>query len=363
MAWPWRGGLARHDRVRAGQRQLPAAGDELGSGSAISCGRSCLVCSCHLHARSQRCCGRPLQGSGEVASRRPGYRTVRARIQPLEGATCHREPSSGSTRRRASALSLRLMARRLRALFRDRRLRLPQPRREPAGGVRGDPGPEGPAGHHVRAAGAKGQAESTSLGRPTGRPTYVRRDGNPSRRWPSSMSAPLLHGKRSTARWMSPRPGRAITWPRAETSAGVKRCLWSKVVVHDRGKRRGCERLRRPDAGPGTVPRALRPWLRGADPIQRAAIPPLLEGRDLVGQAATGTGRRPPSRFRPPADPREKAGGQSRWPWCSSRRASSRCRSPRRCTATGTTWARVSCRSTAASHRRGSCGRSIVAST
>jgi len=25
-------------------------------------------------------------------------------------------------------------------------------------------------------------------------------------------------------------------------------------------------------------------------PIQRAAIPPLLDGRDLVGQAATGTG-------------------------------------------------------------------------
>src|SRR5436853_4126469 len=26
-------------------------------------------------------------------------------------------------------------------------------------------------------------------------------------------------------------------------------------------------------------------------PIQRAAIPPLLEGRDLLGQAATGTGK------------------------------------------------------------------------
>ena len=26
-------------------------------------------------------------------------------------------------------------------------------------------------------------------------------------------------------------------------------------------------------------------------PIQREAIPPLLEGRDLVGQAATGTGK------------------------------------------------------------------------
>src|SRR5262245_36202744 len=26
-------------------------------------------------------------------------------------------------------------------------------------------------------------------------------------------------------------------------------------------------------------------------PIQQAAIPPLLEGRDLVGQAATGTGK------------------------------------------------------------------------
>src|SRR5260370_11869969 len=29
----------------------------------------------------------------------------------------------------------------------------------------------------------------------------------------------------------------------------------------------------------------------GPPPIQRAAIPPLLAGRDLVGQAATGTGK------------------------------------------------------------------------
>src|SRR6478736_3230023 len=45
---------------------------------------------------------------------------------------------------------------------------------------------------------------------------------------------------------------------------------------------------------------ALAPELRHAlsglgyeepTPIQRAAIPPLLEGRDLVGQAATGTGK------------------------------------------------------------------------
>src|SRR6516164_1318592 len=57
------------------------------------------------------------------------------------------------------------------------------------------------------------------------------------------------------------------------------------------------------DAGGGTsgfADLALAPELRHAlsglgyeepTPIQRAAIPPLLEGRDLVGQAATGTGK------------------------------------------------------------------------
>jgi ATP-dependent RNA helicase DeaD len=54
------------------------------------------------------------------------------------------------------------------------------------------------------------------------------------------------------------------------------------------------------EGGSGFADLALAPELRRAlsslgyeepTPIQRAAIPPLLEGRDLVGQAATGTGK------------------------------------------------------------------------
>ncbi|MEW9534304.1 DEAD/DEAH box helicase [Microbispora sp. NPDC049125] len=54
------------------------------------------------------------------------------------------------------------------------------------------------------------------------------------------------------------------------------------------------------DDGPGFADLALRPELLKAltdlgyeepTPIQREAIPPLLEGRDLLGQAATGTGK------------------------------------------------------------------------
>ena len=75
-------------------------------------------------------------------------------------------------------------------------------------------------------------------------------------------------------------------------------------------------------------------------PIQLAAIPPLLAGRDLVGQAATGTGKT--AAFALPVLQRVllKASGPSRSPWSSSRRASSQCRSARRCAATGATWVR-----------------------
>ena len=98
-------------------------------------------------------------------------------------------------------------------------------------------------------------------------------------------------------------------------------------------------------------------------PIQRAAIPPLLEGRDLVGQAATGTGKT--AAFALPVLQRilRRASGQRPLALILVPRASSRCRSPRRCTATGATWARVCCRSTAASRSAGSCGRSTAAST
>src|ERR1700721_572334 len=68
-------------------------------------------------------------------------------------------------------------------------------------------------------------------------------------------------------------------------------------MPHDR------RRLMTVDASPDTgsfADLALRPELQAAldalgyeepTPIQREAIPPLLEGRDLLGQAATGTGK------------------------------------------------------------------------
>src|SRR5580698_3387981 len=76
-----------------------------------------------------------------------------------------------------------------------------------------------------------------------------------------------------------------------------------------------------------------------------------------------GRARRPPSRFPSSSGYSGKAGRQSRSPWCSSRRASSRCRSVRRFAATGTIWVCVFCRFTAASQSAVSWGRSSVATT
>ena len=91
-------------------------------------------------------------------------------------------------------------------------------------------------------------------------------------------------------------------------------------------------------------------------PIQREAIPPLLEGRDLLGQAATGTGKT--AAFALPLLQRSAgapAAAATRWRWCWCRPASWRCRSPRRSTATARTSARGCCRSTAGSRSGGSC--------
>ena len=91
-------------------------------------------------------------------------------------------------------------------------------------------------------------------------------------------------------------------------------------------------------------------------PIQREAIPPMLAGRDLLGQAATGTGKTAafalPLLQRLPAT---AAAAATRSPWSSCPPASSRCRSPRRSTATARASAHASCRSTAASRSAGSC--------
>src|SRR5487761_2005280 len=92
---------------------------------------------------------------------------------------------------------------------------------------------------------------------------------------------------------MSPRPGRAVVaWPRAETSVRN-----SNVLVEQDGP----FMTEANDGGAsGFADLTLAPELCRAltglgyeepTPIQQAAIPPLLAGRDLVGQAATGTGK------------------------------------------------------------------------
>ncbi len=84
-------------------------------------------------------------------------------------------------------------------------------------------------------------------------------------------------------------------------------------------------------------------------PIQREAIPPLLDGRDLLGQAATGTGKT--AAFALPLLQRTRRPGACSHPgrrfssW--SPLASWRCRWPRRSTATGARSEPTSCRSTA----------------
>ena len=125
---------------------------------------------------------------------------------------------------------------------------------------------------------------------------------------------------------------------------------------------------------PGTfADLALRPELLAAitalgyeepTPIQREAIPPLLEGRDLLGQAATGTGKT--AAFALPLLQRLPAGRRRHRPERVGSRAHSRARDtgvrgdpqvrtrPRR---------RASCRSTAASRSCASSGHSSGAST
>src|ERR1700722_5328853 len=97
---------------------------------------------------------------------------------------------------------------------------------------------------------------------------------------------------------MSPRPGRTVTGrPRAETSVGEEE---GPVEQGDLFVIDSNDIERNDDAATGFADLRLAPELCRAlvglgyeepTPIQLAAIPPLLEGRDLVGQAATGTGK------------------------------------------------------------------------
>ena len=57
-------GCDASSRLAAKRRSVAprAGGNEPGTGSVVPDGRSCLVCSCHLHARGERCCGRAASG-------------------------------------------------------------------------------------------------------------------------------------------------------------------------------------------------------------------------------------------------------------------------------------------------------------
>ena len=99
-------------------------------------------------------------------------------------------------------------------------------------------------------------------------------------------------------------------------------------------------------------------------PIQQQTIPPLLDGRDLLGQAATGHRQDGGVRAADAAALIDAGGASSAgplaWSWC--RRASWRCRSPRRCTATARRSACACCPSTAGSRsgaRSTRCARGV----
>ncbi len=101
-------------------------------------------------------------------------------------------------------------------------------------------------------------------------------------------------------------------------------------------------------------------------PVQRETIPLLLEGRDLLGQAATGTGKT--AAFALPMLQRISALGAERpaphdMASCSCRRASWRCRSPKPFTSTRAAAGSRSCRSTAARRCTSRFARSSAAPT
>ena len=99
--------------------------------------------------------------------------------------------------------------------------------------------------------------------------------------------------------------------------------------------------LRRPRPQRRSRPHPRRPRLRGADADPGAHHPALLAGRDLIGQAQTGTGKTAAFALPMLAEDRPEQLATRRRS-SSRRRASWPCRSPRRCTRT-----RTACRESA----------------
>ena len=101
-------------------------------------------------------------------------------------------------------------------------------------------------------------------------------------------------------------------------------------------------------------------------PVQRETIPVMLAGRDLLAQAATGTGKT--AAFALPMLQRITEAGATgrhadRRAWSSCRRASWRCRWPKRSTSTPAAAASPSCRSSAAPRCSSRSARSSAAPT
>lgn len=100
-------------------------------------------------------------------------------------------------------------------------------------------------------------------------------------------------------------------------------------------------------------------------PIQRESIPPLLEGRDLVGQAATGTGKT--AAFALPVLQRMRRQGRGAEPMAlvlvPTRELAVQVSEAMHRYGTGVSWAHASFRSTGGSRSAGSCGRSSEGST
>ena len=192
---------------------------------------------------------------------------------------------------------------------------------------------------------------------------------------PKSKRAPATLPK-APAKARKPANARLATSPKAPTDAKVKAKAKPATVeppidvtpaeptevpespdAPDAGRRRRS----RGSPGSASTTRSWRPSRRSATRSRRRSS---ARRSRRCSPAATCSPRRPPGPARPPPSPcrsssasrSARAGARqavARWSWC--RRASSRCRSPRRSTSTARRSARASCRSTAASRSASSC--------